>query len=504
MKNRKFAFCGRSAHNDAEQIQNAYLTVCLALCLAVILPLCLTLIDGVRRNGARLEAECVADIGLQSIMAEYHRELMRQYNLFAIDASYGTALCSKANTEEHLKRYLTKNLEYGDILLSDLFYRDFLALRVEQAELKKVSILTDQKGAVFRKRAVEAIKADIGLDLLDRLQGWMQEVEVNGLEEGKEEIKKQELDREIDEWIAEYDGMEVEVAEEEWETVELYNPTEHLEAKKRQGILKLVIEEEESLSQNEVNTERLIWNRMQQGQINQGNMEYESPENMEQLIERFIFQEYLMQYMGRYGTEEEEHALQYQIEYLIAGKDSDIENLKSVANRLCGIREAANAMYLLSNEAKRAEIKAVAGLVCTLIMLPELTPLLEGAILLGWAFAESIYDVKSLLAGGKVPLFKDDESWHYGLFAALEGELQDQSQGSEGLSYQDYLRIFMMFTDMDRLTGRAMDMVEADIRRTPGNSAFRLDGCYDAVEAYIKIGSGHGYQYEITRQKIYD
>lgn len=75
-----------------ERPRNAYLTVTLALCLAVILSLFLTLIDGVRRNGARLEAECVTDIGLQSIMAEYHRELMKQYNLFAIDSSYGLSL----------------------------------------------------------------------------------------------------------------------------------------------------------------------------------------------------------------------------------------------------------------------------------------------------------------------------------------------------------------------------------------------------------------------------
>lgn len=504
MKDRGFICCEIRGDGDKSRVGDAYLTVCLALCLALILSLCLTLIDGARRNGARLEAECVTDIGLQSIMAEYHRELMKQYNLFAIDASYGTALCSKANTEAHLKRYLSRNLEYGDILLSDIFYRDFLALRLEQAELTKVSILTDHKGAVFRKRAVEAVKADVGLDLLQGLQEWMQEVEVNGLEEGKEEAKKQELDQQIDGWIEEYDGMEIEVADEEWQILELQNPTDILEAKKRQGILKLVIEEEEKLSEKVLYTDNLIMNRMQQGQINRGNMNRKKTENMEELIERFLFQEYLLQYMGRYGEEEEGNALHYQIEYLIAGKNSDVENLKGVANRLCGLREAANAMYLLGSETKRGEIKAAAGLVCTLIMLPELTPLLEGAILLAWAFAESVYDIKTLLAGGKVPLFKDDDSWHYGLLSALEGELQDQGHGDQGLSYQDYLRIFMMFTDVDVITARAMNMVEADIRTTPGNAAFRLDGCYEAVEAYIKIGSSHGYQYEITRQKIYE
>ena len=57
---------------------NAYLTVWLALCLTLILSLFLVLIDGARRNGGRLQVKCVTDIGLQSILAEYHRELVRR------------------------------------------------------------------------------------------------------------------------------------------------------------------------------------------------------------------------------------------------------------------------------------------------------------------------------------------------------------------------------------------------------------------------------------------
>ena len=87
---------------------NAYLTVYLTMCLAVLLPLCLTLIDGARRNGAAMEAVCAAEVGMQNIFAEYHRELLRQYNLFAIDSSYGTENSGRANTEAHLRDYLDK------------------------------------------------------------------------------------------------------------------------------------------------------------------------------------------------------------------------------------------------------------------------------------------------------------------------------------------------------------------------------------------------------------
>lgn len=503
MENRELISYNTYHGKDAGQLQDAYLTVCLALCLAVILSLFLVLLDGVRRNGARLEAEIVAEVGLQSILAEYHRGLMEQYNLFAIDASYGTDLCSIANTEAHLRNYLKKNVSYDDIFLSGIFYRDFLALTVEQAELRRASILTDDGGAVFRKCAVEAIKADIGLELLAELQGWMQTVEANGLESGNEEQRKQELDEELAEWVSEYDGTEIETEEGETATVELYNPTESLEIARRRGILRLVLGSEATLSNRTLRTDNLIMERLRRGQVNRGNMEQEALEGAEQLAEKFAFQEYLLRYMGRYGQEHEEDALRYQIEYLIAGKESDVENLRSVANRLCLLREAANAMYLASDSAKRGEIKTAATLICALILQPELLTVMEGVILLAWAYAESIYDVKTLLAGGKAPLLKNRENWHYTLTAALQGGLQDQTQEGSGLSYQDYLRIFLMSTSTDTLTGRAMNMVEADIRKVPGNLAFRLDGCYDALEALIRIGSRYGYQYEITRQKSY-
>lgn len=112
--------------------------------------------------------------------------------------------------------------------------------------------------------------------------------------------------------------------------------------------------------------------------------------------------------------------------------------------------------------------------------------------------------MRSLLAGGRIPLIKDEDSWHYGLTSALKGELEDADKGGSGLSYEDYLRIFMMLTGKENITLRAMNMVEADIRSTPGNSAFRLDGCYVEIEAHMQFDSTrYGYVYEIARRKKY-
>ena len=114
-----------------------YLTVYLTLCLTLILSLYLVLIDGARRNGAGLEAVCAAEAGLQSIMAEYHRELFEQYNLFAIDSSYGTSVCGRKNTEAHLMEYIKTNLCVEDVFLADFLYRDFFGLHADDAGLRQ-------------------------------------------------------------------------------------------------------------------------------------------------------------------------------------------------------------------------------------------------------------------------------------------------------------------------------------------------------------------------------
>lgn len=479
--------------------ENAYLTVYLALCITLILSLCLTLIEGVRRNGARLETEIAAEIGLQSILAEYHRELFYQYNIFAVDSSYGTALPAKANTERHLRQYLDKNLDYKDVFLGFLFYRDFFRLSPEQVSLTKVSLLTDGGGAVFRKCAADAVKDDVGLNLLKEVQEWVRVIEVNGLEETDIEAEKNSLDGEIQE----YDGMEIDIGEEEPYILRVNNPTDHIEEQRRKGILKLVLGDDGELSANAIQSEGLFSNRADRGLINQGNIPIEQSSYEEQLLERFLFQEYLLRYMGHYGKEDEEDALRYQIEYLVAGEDSDADNLRTVLKRICYIREAANALYLLSDSTKRAEAEFVSQLVCDLALVPELAPILEAAILLGWAYAESIYDIKTLLAGGKVPLMKDEGTWHYSLGNALSGSLEESGDTGMGLSYEDYLRIFMMCTDLDTLTARAMNMVEADMRLTPGNSAFRLDGCYAELEACIEVESRYGFDFEMIRHKSY-
>lgn len=484
---------------------SAYLTVYLALTLGILVTLSLALIEGVRLSTLQLEANCIADIGMDSMMAEYHRELFRRFNLLALDTSYGTKTVGSKNAVARLEYYLGKNVQsrVGESLggVAEFAYKDFLRLGLEDAELTEICILTDGNGQVFRKKAVEAVQDDVGISLIQNTLQWMRTVKEYELDTRDVEAEK----READEKIASYQGHKVQVSEEEWETVEIENPTDILEERKKTGVVNLVLGEEAELSAKMLNSGGLVYRRMQEGKINRGNCPLEEPEPLQGIAERLWFQEYLIRYLGCYTDRKPDAALDYELEYLIVGKDADADNLKGVINRLTAMREAANAAYLFSDKEKYSEADLIALGISLLIFLPELQVPLRTAILFGWAFAESVYDMKVIMKGGRIPLIKDRDSWHYGLesiFKNLWGR-ETEVQESKGLSYEDYLRILLLLTDLDELTGRAMDMVEADIRLTPGNEAFRMDGCYAEVKGRITFTSGYGYRQAITVEKKY-
>ena len=86
-----------------------YSTVFLSLSITIILSLILALYQGARIGAVKMKTECVADISMNSILAEYNRELFDRFSLLMVETSYGSGNHSITNTEEHLKNYAQKN-----------------------------------------------------------------------------------------------------------------------------------------------------------------------------------------------------------------------------------------------------------------------------------------------------------------------------------------------------------------------------------------------------------
>ncbi len=475
-----------------------YLTIYVALSLTVMLSLCLTLIEGARRNSIHWETECIMDVGMNSVLAEYHRELFQQYNLFYIDSSYGSAYPSYYNTEARLKYYLEQNLNLKEVSYLDFVYKDFLGMRLQDLWLTEVALATDLDGKLFQKRAAEAIWDDSGMQTLENVMDWVQTIDSNGLLERDIEAEKQA----VDEQLAAYQGTKKKLEDNRWVTVEVENPTQHLNDMRAKGVLRWVLKEGTVISGQKADLSQYISARRRRGDVNQGN----SSQTIEITpLESVLFHEYILRYSGHYGEPKKGSLLQYQTEYVIAGKKKDEDNLKNVAMTISGLREVANVIYLNNCSDKMNLVKAVAKVLAYAIFTPEAEELFKATIIMGWAYLESVYDTKVLLAGGKVPLMKEDKDWHYDLdsiFTTASMEVKDKHK--KGMAYEDYLRVLLYLGNQEKITFRFMDLMEMDIRATKGNEAFRIDGCIESIGAQAVIKSGYGYECTIQRRKAYE
>lgn len=471
-------------------MKKGYITVFLSLSLTLILSLVLTLIEGARINAVRMKFECVADIGLNSILAEYHRELLEQYDLLFVDTSYGTNTPSIANTEEHLRNYMQKNMQNPKSGVRRT--RDFLDMGMGSAELIEYSIASDENGNVL-KRQVTDYMADYPIgNFIEKIMGNSGQISSSRMDSRDIDAERESYQQQIDEI-----GLpEEEVEEGVFEEVPLNNPADIANSTRSVGVLDLVIKDTSDISTVKVNLGQYISNRT----LMKGNGVCSEAAEVSGEPNDILFLAYLFEKCGYYQKTKENSVLQYQIEYLIAGEDTDWKNLEKTAKKLLHIREVSNIIYILSDAAKIAEAEAMALALTAVTMMPALAEPVKYTILFAWAYVESLQDVKCLLQGGRVPIYKTAADWKTGINSIknVKGSLTDTDEG-RGLDYKEYLEVLLFMTPEYSRTFRAMDIMEMDIRRTEGNSAFRLDGCFDTLKARLSITSGFGYSYEMER-----
>ena len=475
------------------------MTVFLAMSMTIILSLILTLFSGARIGAVKMKTECIMDIGMNSVLAEYSRALYEQYGLLMVDTSYGTGSHTIVNTEEHLRHYIQKNCDRGTVggLLG---YQTILSMRCEDARITGSSFAMDNNGAVLNRQ----ILSYMGSQSVDSM---MQEVADNAdtiVEEGFDTTDIEAQADAVSEEIEAFELPTVTNDEGEEEEISIANPADGVRVQKRAGILNLAIGDKDRVSRAVIDSSGYVSHRQQ----NHGTGLSDKQEIS--LKEKFLLDAYYYLKCSRYGNELDKSALKYQLEYMIYGQDSDWENLEKFTEYLFFIREAANAAYLFSCEAKKTEVKTYVDtvLLALSVLIPgidELSGLLTASLLFAWTMAESVKDVNILLDGGRVPLIKSDSTWQLGFFEMFVfTSFLNGGDCGEGLSYEQYLMSRLFMTDTEEKTQRIADVIEMDIRKTAGNEKFMIDHCLDIFRAEVKIGTKFAYDCKIERVYGYE
>lgn len=458
-----------------------YLTVFLAMSLSLLTGFILLFTSNAIRNAEKLRFECAVDTAMNAVLSEYNIALFERYDLLYVDASYLNKEPSISNMEERLRFYVEQNtsqaLRGNNAPWGSLNHIESTILDFETA--------ADQMGASMRNQAICYIE-DAGIE---RIEGQV----ISQLEE----IQALENRDPMKEWsgiMEQLAGMELPKIQNErglWEEVPLSNPADWVYGLSGSDVLYLGEADMQAVSPAHIALENYISHRQMKSS--------DTIERKQQFKEE-MFITYLFEKMGYLGHPREGSVLNCQLEYIAWGKDSDLKNVRAVAEKLFYWRFSDNVLCACADGDLRARAMAAAEELQAVQLKEEFKEPVAESILYACAFLESIGDLRAIYDGARIPVRKSEHQML--VESVLNGNLYITGS-SNGFSYSEYLACMILLEEKANVNLRTMDIMEMDIRFQDSNKNFAMDWCVERYEAIVSSRGSYGNQYFLRRKYGY-
>ena len=417
---------------------NGSITIYLSLSLTIIMAVLGLIIESARdvSLSARLsEATFMAE---DALFSEYIASMYEDYGIMAF---YKTdeEICGK------IKDYCNFNLDPHSVFNKNY---NFLKAKSKNVEITEANYITDYGAKAFIEQACEYIKyfapkeaARKLLENMNTVNTASNDVESSFADEGFEENEDYQKTKNLLDWIKDLVDS---------------------------GSL-LFVTDESALSKKCVDQSNLP-----------SEIAYNDKDNGAGLLEKAEMSVYYSNNFACFTDEhKEDNPLDYEMEYIFAGKDSDKANLASVVRSLSLMRQGLDFAYLLTDKQKQAEAEAVALTISAVILNPELEKPIEYLLLALWSYAESQADVKALLAGDKVSLLKTADEWQTSVSSIFSFSDTVEAAGGikeeKGLSYKEYLSMLIATKKLTKTAFNALDIIQMNIQKKE-ETVFMMSG----------------------------
>lgn len=443
------------------------ITPWLALCFLVLLSLYQVCLKSIWKQNQRSRAEQSVEAGTFSLLSEYEPCLLERYDLFYIDTSFRTGTERPDEICSHLWRFIDMNLKNA---LDQPVY----GLELKGVNVKNLSRATDESGKVFYEQAVRIMKERTGVSLAE---GWLE------LEQYRKDADEQAA--RFQEACDRYEGAVEDYADEEEELDEEAFTWDGL---RKSFTLAMTIPDGQEISSKMIRLQTVPSQRT----LSEGVGSTDNPGDG--ILDKQWFIGYLCEYLTQaqevFTASEEERYLDYQLEYVIGGSASDQENLEMVIQRLLLLREGINYTFLLSHSDYEEKAELLAHVLAGLTGNEALIRSVKHLILLGWAYGESLVEVRQLLNGSELSLIKLEEDWQVPLSGLLSlignpGRYDRQKNGQEGIGYEDCLKMLLMLQSRETLAMRALDIIEGELQMQKGCEKIHLDHCVEQMTVQV-------------------
>lgn len=474
------------------QIGEGSITVFLTILFLLFFSLVGSAFEHVRVLSCEGYLRVAAHSAAMTVFGDYNRELYEDYGLFAYGGCDGKTADDLA--DDFFDIFL-KNIQYapnGDGKLYGNIYRvqDISALSLS------AQVLTEKE--IFLKQIASYLKSNVIEDITDSLlEKTDTSIEMDGMKDKLSMSKEYEEGR----FDSDEDKKEGATPKTSEEDTAGGNPLEVFKDLIRDGILNLlcnvstlsdgsIIAREEDLERDEkgVHTEKknsaaeYFYNLIGDSQDDMTET-WDSQKKTSEGLNKIKYISYGKEQFSCY-TEDKERTTKYGMEYLLAGKREEKDNLSYVVNKLIRIRLLLNFAIIVTDSALQQKSMVTATTLAGFTGMPPVIYAVQYLILLILAFEEACVDVTALLEGRAVPLVKNvaDLKVRYEEICLVSKSLfrKKAAQYSEAenmlgrnVTYKQYLWMFLLGESLDDLHERSLDLIQYDLREKY-NQTFKL------------------------------
>lgn len=517
------AGCGMSSDMCNKDILHislpAQLTVMAAMVLMVVISLITTCIKSSLQSGYYTVVKQSCRLSEESVFASYNNQLLKDFNIFALNKSdiLNNKLCSYIN--ENISSYSP------DISLSDCAFNTF-------------SYMTDNEGYGVEEQIVKAMEYGMYSGVFDKKSKYIRCGEnISEAQAYSEQFNgdNANLKKELADMLEQSDDGDMQYEDRQKEQINTsLNAVWQLYEYLKSGICETVTEGR--ISNKYIEIQELADEYIKSCDISFINKDVikrsiEASGNEDTLKKNVLSTEYVAKHFICYtdtspGDNDRAGSsalLDYEMEYIIGGGHNDRENIYKVINQLSVIREGVNLSYLISSQDKMSEAYMLAAALVGVTGCDLAVRLVQYIIVSIWAYAESIVELRKLLAGETIALIKNRDNWILQLSSLVDEKLNLQSlinnitsyeavnnnkveeNGRDnGIGYKEYLKLLIMFMNKSDRNYRIAALMELRMIMY-GHSGFRMKNYIYAAfgAAHFKMnGTGSVYRQKLSYSYI--
>lgn len=517
------AGCGMSSNMCNKDILHislpAQLTVMAAMVLMVVISLITTCIKSSLQSGYYTVVKQSCRLSEESVFASYNNQLLKDFNIFALNKSdiLNNKLCSYIN--ENISSYSP------NISLSDCAFNTF-------------SYMTDNEGYGVEEQIVKAMEYGMYSNVLDKESKYIRCGEnLSEAQAYSEQFNgdNANLKKELADMLEQSDDGDMQYEDRQKEQINTsLNAVWQLYEYLKSGICETVTEGR--ISNKYIEIQELADEYIKSRDISFINKDVikrsiEASGNEDTLKKNVLSTEYVAKHFicytdtspGDNDRAESSALLDYEMEYIIGGEHNDRENVYKVINQLSVIREGVNLSYLISSQDKMSEAYMLAAALVGVTGCDLAVRFVQYIIVSIWAYAESIVELRKLLAGETIALIKNRDNWILQLSSLVDEKLNLQSlinnitsyeavnnnkvEGNgrdNGIGYKEYLKLLIMYMNKSDRNYRIAALMELRMIMY-GHSGFRMKNYIYAAfgAAHFKMnGTGSVYRQKLTYSYI--